>query len=301
MARSSASPANASQLRSLPSVDELLSRPQLAALIESAGRSAVVDAIRKILASVRTELAPNGQSHHVVPSIDELESRTIATVHTQLARSLRPVVNATGVILHTNLGRAPLSSQAIAAIAESAGRYSNLEYDVSSGQRGKRDVHTSSLLAELAGAEAAIVVNNNAAAVFLVLNTLAKNGEVIVSRGELIEIGDGFRIPDIMSESGAHLREVGTTNRTRIRDYEQAINERTRLLLRVHPSNFRMTGFTERASLKDLVELGNRRRLAYVRRPRLRVPRRSGRQRNRRAGGSRQLYFRSIHRFFQWR
>ncbi len=134
--------------------------------------------------------------------------------------------------------------------------YSNLEYDIPSGERGKRDVHTSHLLAELAGAEAAIVVNNNAAAVFLVLNTLAKGAEVVVSRGELIEIGDGFRIPDIMSESGAALREVGTTNCTRIRDYERAINDRTRLLLRVHPSNFRISGFTERPSLGELVALG---------------------------------------------
>jgi len=137
-------------------------------------------------------------------------------------------------------------------------RYSNLEYDVETGDRGKRDVHTARLLAQLVGAEAAIVVNNNAAAVFLVLNTLAKGAEVIVSRGELIEIGDGFRIPDIMSESGAVLREVGTTNRTRIRDYERAFNERTRLLLRVHPSNFRITGFTERPSLDEIAALGRR-------------------------------------------
>jgi L-seryl-tRNA(Ser) seleniumtransferase len=238
-------------------VDELLSRHDLATLAESAGRLLVVDAIRNVLATVRASFAPNDQSPCAVPSFEELESRIIATVHALLAPSLRPVINATGVILHTNLGRAPLSRQAIVSIAESAGRYSNLEYNVSSGQRGKRDVHTSRLLAELTGAESAIAVNNNAAAVFLVLNTLAKQAEVIVSRGELIEIGDGFRIPDIMSESGAQLREVGTTNRTRIRDYEQAINERTRLLLRVHPSNFRITGFTERASLKDLVELGN--------------------------------------------
>jgi len=168
------------------------------------------------------------------------------------------VINATGVILHTNLGRAPLASGAVAHMAETATRYSNLEYDIEMGARGKRDVHTARLLAELAGAEAAIVVNNNAAAVFLVLNTLAKGAEVIVSRGELIEIGDGFRIPDIMAESGAVLREVGTTNRTRIRDYERAINERTRLLLRVHPSNFRITGFTERPSLEELAALGRR-------------------------------------------
>ena len=162
------------------------------------------------------------------------------------------------MILHTNLGRAPLATAAIEHVREVATQYSNLEYDLAAGARGKRDVHTASLLARLAGAQAAIVVNNNAAAIFLVLNTLAKGGEVIVSRGELIEIGDGFRIPDIMAESGAVLREVGTTNRTRLADYERAISERTRLLLRVHPANFRIVGFTERSSLDELVELGRR-------------------------------------------
>ena len=179
-----------------------------------------------------------------------IEARVVSAVESQLVPSLRRVINATGVILHTNLGRAPLSANAAAEIAETATRYSNLEYDISSGERGRRDIHTAQRAGGLAGAEAAVVVNNNAAAVFLVLNTLAKGAEVIVSRGELIEIGDGFRIPDIMSESGAVLREVGTTNRTRIRDYERAFNERTRLLLRVHPSNFHMTGFTERPSLE---------------------------------------------------
>ena len=187
-----------------------------------------------------------------------IETRIVNHVEALLAPSLVRVINATGVILHTNLGRAPLSAAAAAEIAVSATRYSNLEYDISSGERGKRDVHTARLLAQLVGAESAIVVNNNAAAVFLVLNTLAKGAEVIVSRGELIEIGDGFRIPDIMAESGAVLREVGTTNRTRIRDYERACNERTRLLLRVHPSNFRITGFTERPTLDELTALGRR-------------------------------------------
>ena len=162
------------------------------------------------------------------------------------------------MILHTNLGRAPLSTEAAARIAQVAVSYSNLEYDLETGERGRRDVHTSRMLAHLVSAEAAIVVNNNAAAVFLVLNTLSKGAETIVSRGELIEIGDGFRIPDIMAESGAIVREVGTTNRTGIRDYERAITDRTRLLLRVHPSNFRMTGFTERPSLEELIALGNR-------------------------------------------
>jgi len=245
-------------LREIPSVDELLGRPRLVSLAGTAGRPAVTQAARDVLADLRARLKAGGKE---AATREAIEARVVAEVESLLAPSLRRVINATGVILHTNLGRAPLSAAAAAAIAETAARYSNLEYDIASGGRGKRDVHTARLLAELAGAESAIVVNNNAAAVFLVLNTLAKGGEVIVSRGELIEIGDGFRIPEIMSESGAVLREVGTTNRTRIRDYERAINKNTRLLLRVHPSNFRITGFTERPSLEELVALGRRARI----------------------------------------
>ncbi|HVB85183.1 MAG TPA: L-seryl-tRNA(Sec) selenium transferase [Candidatus Dormibacteraeota bacterium] len=249
------------RLRDIPSVDELLGRSRIAALMQTAGRNLVTEATRAVLADVRTRLKNAAQetgSEAASATPEDLESRVIAEVEALLTPSLRRAINATGVILHTNLGRAPLSSAAIARIAATAGGYSNLEYDLESGQRGKRDVHTARLLAEIAGAESAIVVNNNAAAVFLVLNTLAKGDEVIVSRGELIEIGDGFRIPDIMAESGAILREVGTTNRTRIRDYERAITERTRLLLRVHPSNFRIAGFTEKPSLEELVALGRR-------------------------------------------
>lgn len=187
-----------------------------------------------------------------------LEAVVIENVRRTLAPSLRRVINATGVVLHTNLGRAPLSAAALKRITETAGRYSNLEYDLAAGARGRRDAHVSPRLAQVTGAEAAILVNNNAAAVLLVLSALAKGGEVIASRGELIEIGDGFRIPEIMAESGAQLREVGTTNRTRIADYERAITERTRLLLRVHPSNFRMVGFTERPSLESLAALGKK-------------------------------------------
>ena len=168
------------------------------------------------------------------------------------SRSLRPVINATGVILHTNLGRAPLAD------FEAIRGYSNLEYDLQKGRRGKRDIHTAELLQQLLR-KPAIIVNNNAAAVFLVLNELACGGEAIVSRGELIEIGDGFRIPEIMARSGAIIREVGTTNRTRLEDYEQAISEKTRLILRVHPSNFHIVGFAERPKLEELVELGKRR------------------------------------------
>ncbi len=248
------------RLREIPSVDELLGRERIASLAQTAGRAVVTEAARTVLAHLREQLknAAYDPAKARVATADEIESRIVGQVEAALAPSLRRAINATGVILHTNLGRAPLSSAAIARIAATAGGYSNLEYDLSSGHRGKRDVHTARLLAEIAGAESAIVVNNNAAAVFLVLNTLAKGDEVVVSRGELIEIGDGFRIPDIMAESGAILREVGTTNRTRIRDYERALNERTRLLLRVHPSNFRMAGFTEKPSLEELVALGRR-------------------------------------------
>jgi L-seryl-tRNA(Ser) seleniumtransferase len=255
-----------SRLREIPSVDEMLARPRLRSLCDTAGRGLVTEATRRVLADVRATLLRQSSPESTEPAAagpnrltpETLEERVAAEVRNWLAPSLHRVINATGVILHTNLGRAPISAAAISQFEETATRYSNLEYDLASGRRGKRDVHTAKLLAALAGAEAAVVVNNNAAAVFLVLNTLSKGAEVIVSRGELIEIGDGFRIPDIMAESGAVLREVGTTNRTRIRDYERAINERTRLLLRVHPSNFRMTGFTERPTLEELIALGQR-------------------------------------------
>src|SRR6202046_4403952 len=251
----------ATSLRALPSVDELLGRSRISAMIPKAGRKLVTTAIRSVLAEARLELTtPSAPAPEMIDSGRQwdFESRVVSEVDRALAPSLRRVINATGVVLHTNLGRAPLARQAVARIVATASLYNNLEYDLARGERGKRDVHTSRLLAELCGTEAAIVVNNNAAAVFLVLHALAKGEEVIVSRGELIEIGDGFRIPDIMAESGATLREVGTTNRTSIRDYEDAINDRTRLLLRVHPSNFRVTGFTDRPSLEELVALGKK-------------------------------------------
>ncbi|MGA2845693.1 MAG: L-seryl-tRNA(Sec) selenium transferase [Candidatus Acidiferrales bacterium] len=246
-------------MRGIPSVDELLGRPRLLALAEKAGRGLVTQSARSVLADLRARLKkPSGDAGEASADSAQLEIRVVAQVEAQLAPSLVRVINATGVILHTNLGRSPLSTAAAARISEIATRYSNLEYEIEGGKRGQRDVHTGRMLARLAGAEAAIVVNNNAAAVFLVLNTLSKGADTIVSRGELIEIGDGFRIPDIMAESGAIVREVGTTNRTRIRDYERAITKSTRLLLRVHPSNFKMTGFTARPSLEELIALGRR-------------------------------------------
>jgi L-seryl-tRNA(Ser) seleniumtransferase len=244
-------------MRGIPSVDELLGRPRLLALAEKSGRKLVTQSARTVLANLRERLKKGAVDDSATDSA-QLEMDVVAEVEAQLTPSSIRVINATGVILHTNLGRAPLSAEAAAHISEMATRYSNLEYALESGRRGQRDIHTSRMLAGLAGAEAAIVVNNNAAAVFLVLNTLSKGAETIVSRGELIEIGDGFRIPDIMAESGAIVREVGTTNRTRIRDYERAVTKSTRLLLRVHPSNFRMTGFTERPSLEELIALGRR-------------------------------------------
>jgi L-seryl-tRNA(Ser) seleniumtransferase len=247
------------RMRGIPSVDVLLGRPRLLALAEKAGRSLVTQSARTVLADLRARLKkPSGDAGEASADSDQLEMRVAAQVEAQLAPSLVRVINATGVILHTNLGRSPLSAAAAARSSEIATRYSNLEYEIESGKRGQRDVHTGRMLARLASAEAAIVVNNNAAAVFLVLNTLSKGADTIVSRGELIEIGDGFRIPDIMAESGAIVREVGTTNRTRIRDYERAITKGTRLLLRVHPSNFKMTGFTARPSLEELIALGRR-------------------------------------------
>ncbi len=254
----------AAVLRRIPAVDDLLGRPRLIELAKQAGRGLVVEVTRAALNDLRARLAQSREPLAIAAEMmdpSKIEASIVGEIARALEPSLRPVINATGVVLHTNLGRAPLAAGALEHVAATAARYSNLEYDVASGARGKRDIHTARLLAQLVGAEAAIVVNNNAAAVFLVLNTLAKGAEVLVSRGELIEIGDGFRIPDIMAESGAVLREVGTTNRTRIADYERAIHERTRLLLRVHPSNFRIVGFTERPALEEMVELARRHQL----------------------------------------
>jgi L-seryl-tRNA(Ser) seleniumtransferase len=227
--------------RTLPSVDQVLRRVQY---VEHLPRKLVTDQVRAVL-SERREMLRSGGKMSETPVEQAVEDR----IRALLKPSLRPVINASGVILHTNLGRAPLAQ------FNPISRYSNLEYDLETGRRGKRDVHTAVLLEALLRWPA-IVVNNNAAAVYLVLNELASGYEVIVSRGELIEIGDGFRIPDIMARSGAVLHEVGTTNRTRIEDYKNAINDRTRLILRVHPSNFRVTGFTARPELKEIAELG---------------------------------------------
>jgi L-seryl-tRNA(Ser) seleniumtransferase len=226
----------------------------------------VRDLLREITGRLRVELIDFKSQISNLKSPDclvaEIERRLEAEAASALKPSLRGVVNATGVIIHTNLGRAPLARAALDAINATAAGYSNLEYDIEAGRRGRRESHCQQLLARLAASEDAVVVNNNAAAVLLVLNTLAEGGEVIVSRGELVEIGGSFRIPEVCEKSGARMREVGTTNRTRVEDYERAINESTRLILRVHPSNYRIIGFTERPSAGELAELARSRGIA---------------------------------------
>ena len=238
----------------------MLLSPTAVTLAGRLGRERVRDLLREICDEFRIQVADGADASHapdfepeMLPSI--LENRLKIRADQLLKPSLRRVINASGVIVHTNLGRSPLAQPAIQAIAEIAAGYSNLEFDLETGERGRRDSHCASLIARLAAAQAAAVTNNNAAAVLLVLNTLAQGGEVIVSRGELIEIGGSFRIPEVMEKSGAVLREVGTTNRTRIGDYAAAINDRTRLILRVHPSNYRIVGFTERPTVAEIAEL----------------------------------------------
>jgi len=260
MSLSKASPAD-SPLRQIPSVDELLSRPALRRLEEHLGHRVALEATREVLHELRARIAGGAAADL---SLDALDTEIVRTAEAMVEFSLGPVINATGVILHTNLGRAPLAREAVEHLAAVATQYSNLEYNLETGERGKRDAHTSRLFARLVGPESTLVVNNNAAAVFLALNALAEGYEVIVSRGELIEIGGSFRIPDICAKSGAVLREVGTTNRTRIADYAAAVTERTRVLLRVHPSNFRVLGFTERPTLPEMVDLAHQRGLILL-------------------------------------
>jgi len=247
-------PGDTKRLRSLPSVE------RLAARLPEAPHQLAVAAARETIDAARQAIRGGG------PSLSEEELASAAAE--RLARltrpSLRRVVNATGVVLHTNLGRAPLAPAAVAQVSEAAAGYSNLEYDLESGERGSRGVHVEGLLCELSGAEAALAVNNNAAAVMLALAALAGDGEVLVSRGELIEIGGSFRIPEILAHSGATLVEVGTTNRTRIEDYAAAIGERTMAILRVHQSNFRIVGFTEQPGAAELAALARERGIAMV-------------------------------------
>src|SRR5712692_5439311 len=263
-AKRAVSSEQAELLRQIPSVGELLLQPRLAALSNRVDRSVLVEVARAVLADLRARIAGDSNWSAVALNPGSVEELITAAVERILSRSLQPVINATGVILHTNLGRAPLPEAVVEEFRRTATQYSNLEYDLEAGARGKRDTHTAELLTRLTGAEAVVVVNNCAAAVLVTLAAFARGGEVIVSRGELIEIGDGFRIPEIMEQSGAILREVGTTNRTRLGDYENAINEKTHLLLRVHPSNFKVTGFTDKPSLEELVALSQRTGLPLV-------------------------------------
>jgi L-seryl-tRNA(Ser) seleniumtransferase len=257
--------------RLLPSVDELLHSPALKALVDQEGQTVVTDAVRLVLARLREEIGAGrlASGDAVKVATAGLSEAITRQLRTAMDFSLKPIINATGVILHTNLGRAPLAPSALRRVGEVAGRYSNLEFDIASGTRGKRDVHVERLFSRLLNQDGVsgtrtVVVNNCAAAVMLALNTLAEGGEVVVSRGELVEIGGSFRVPDVMAKSGAALREVGTTNRTRIEDYESAINEKTRLLLRVHRSNFAIIGFTEQPSLENLCQLGRKHKIAVM-------------------------------------
>ncbi|MGI8787904.1 MAG: L-seryl-tRNA(Sec) selenium transferase [Pyrinomonadaceae bacterium] len=246
-------------LRLLPSIDALLRSEIAAKISRAAGAKHLTRLARATADLLRREILEGKiKTDSREDLLNESEKRLEAAWQNELNSGLRRVINATGVIVHTNLGRAPLSDAARTALIENASGYCNLEYDLTTGKRGRRGARTEQLLAELAEAEGALIVNNCAAAAFLVLKVLASGGEVVISRGELVEIGGDFRVPDVMVESGAVLREVGTTNRTRVSDYEKAINENTRLILKVHPSNYRIVGFTSAADLSELAELAHR-------------------------------------------
>jgi L-seryl-tRNA(Ser) seleniumtransferase len=242
-------------LKKIPKIDDVLLLLKIEGCFERAPREMVVDACRAVADEIRRAVMAGGYEMNV-PSAEQVAARVRDKIESMHRPSLRRVVNATGIILHTNLGRAPLCEEALKRVHEVSRGYSNLEYDIEMGKRGLRYDHVKEILCKLTGAEDALVVNNNAAAVLLVLNTLAEGKEVIVSRGELIEIGGEFRIPEVMKRSGAVLREVGTTNRTHLWDYEEAMGEKTGLILKVHTSNFRIVGFTEEADLSSLVKLG---------------------------------------------
>ncbi len=244
---------NADRLRALPKIDDALRYPRMASLLEAHPRQVVLEALRAEIDASRAAILA-GSAQEFDP--ERLMAAVTERVEGAAQRSLVRVINATGIIVHTNLGRSILSDAAAAAVQEVAAGYSTLEYDVASGSRGSRHTHVEELLCKLTGAEAAMAVNNNAAAVMLGIAALARGGEAIVSRGQLVEIGGSFRIPDIMAESGATMVEVGATNKTHLRDYEKAIGPQTRLLLKVHSSNFRVMGFTEEVELSELVTLG---------------------------------------------
>lgn len=278
---------DANILRAIPSIDSLLRTDAARALLERHGAAKLTAHARRVAEEMREELRrraneTNGRATHAAATLahkdkelarddaakahegarasllDEAVRRLAESFTREEATKLSHVINATGVVLHTNLGRAPLSDEARRAVSEEAARYCTLEYDLRTGERGRRGARVEALLAEVTRAEAALVVNNCAAASLLILSTLAKDGETIVSRGELVEIGGDFRVPDVMATSGARMIEVGTTNRTKLQDYERAFNERTRMILRVHPSNYRIVGFTASPTLAELAALAHR-------------------------------------------
>ena len=251
----------ANPLRGLPSVEVLMSSADGAALTAEYGRPAALETVRAVLQRTRDGLRAG---EHLPTDPAALLQATTADLRRRFLPTLRPVINATGIIIHTNLGRAPLSVAAQQAVQEAAAQYGTLEFDLDTGKRGSRLRHASDLLAEVTGAEAALVVNNNAAALVLLLSALAQGREVILSRGQLVEIGGGFRVPEVMEQSGAKLVEVGTTNRTRPADYQRAITAQTALLMRAHASNFKIIGFTESATLAEMADVAHRHGLLLV-------------------------------------
>ncbi len=250
-------------LRNIPSVNELLESPPLRRMMDRISHSVVVSTVRNVLDEVRSEVQ-HAATDMTLPSVSELAERVARRISEAELPPLRPVINATGILLHTNLGRAPLADEALAEIAAVARDYASLEIDLATGRRSRRVVAVEGLLTQLTGAEAALVFNNNAGATMITLAALAAGQEVIVSRGELIEIGGSYRLPDVMEASGAILREVGTTNKTRASDYEKAICERTAAIMLVHPSNYAVVGFAESTSLAELVEIGRKHRVPVI-------------------------------------
>jgi L-seryl-tRNA(Ser) seleniumtransferase len=248
------------KLRQIPSIEEILQSEKLQDSISSLSRPLVTQISRKIVDQIRKELSK--KSFNISGEI--IVARIIEELEALSSSTLKPVINGTGVIIHTNLGRAPISGEVLKHVTEVSTNYSSLEYNLKKGRRGERTTFLERLLCELSGSEAALVVNNNAAAVLLILSGLAKGKEVIISRGELVQIGGGFKIPEILTESGAMMKEVGTTNRTSLSDYQRAINKNTRMLLKVHKSNFWMSGFVEEVLVKELIALGRRHRLITV-------------------------------------
>ena len=250
---------NQELLRQIPQVDELLRNPEILSLLQQYPRSLVVDAARIAVTHLRQQIL-EGRIKEI--PVEKLIEQVRMYVSKKRERHLKKVINGTGIIVHTNLGRSKLSEKAIEAVVKAAGSYSNLEYDLDQGKRGSRYSHVEGLLCELLECESALIVNNNAAAVLLVLSALGNGKEAIVSRGELVEIGGSFRVPDVMQQGGCFLREVGTTNRTHLRDYENAIHEETALILKVHTSNYRIVGFTTSVPLADLKV--NRTRITWI-------------------------------------